>query len=213
MLRVYKLVFNVFQENTYIIAGQDGSCIIVDPGCSNDMENKILETFINEHHLNPIQLILTHFHLDHVFGNKFVNDTWGLLPTGHQNGSITLGANEQACKIYGLPYIASPPISHFLAPEDVIHLSGEEIQVIFVPGHSVGHIALVCISSQWVISGDVLFNGSIGRTDLPGGDLATLTRSIQDQMYHLPDAITVYSGHGPETTIGAEKKTNPFVRP
>lgn len=212
MLTVHKLVFNPFQENTFIIEGENSECFIIDPGCSNTAENNELRDFIVERGLKPIKLVLTHFHLDHVFGNQFVNDQWGLLPTGHKDGESTLAGNERACQMYGLPYIASPSIEYFLKDGDILELAGEQIKIIHVPGHSTGHIALVCEDSGWVIAGDVLFQQSIGRTDLPGGDYDTLEKSIKEKMYLLPDDMVVYCGHGPETTIGNEKFSNPFVR-
>lgn len=212
MLTVHQLVFNPFQENTFIISASNKDCIIVDPGNSNISEDLRLKTFIEDNDLTPVALVLTHFHLDHVFGNKFVNDTWGLLPTGHKDGEFTLAGNQRACEMYGLPYIPSPDIAHFIVDGDVIKLGDDEVKVIHVPGHSKGHVALICESSNWVVAGDVLFQQSIGRTDLPGGDLATLEKSIKEKMYLLPDDMIVYCGHGPETSIGNEKFSNPFVR-
>ncbi|MFT6443176.1 MAG: glyoxylase-like metal-dependent hydrolase (beta-lactamase superfamily II), partial [Salibacteraceae bacterium] len=182
MLTVHKLVFNPFQENTFIISAKNGDAIIVDPGCSNPTENEELKNYISRHKLKPVQLVLTHFHLDHVFGNQFVKEEWDLLPTGHKKGESTLAGNERACAVYGLPYIASPPISHFLEDGDTLALNGEEINIIHVPGHSTGHIALVCEKSNWVVAGDVLFQNSIGRTDLPGGDFDILEKSIKEKM-------------------------------
>ncbi len=212
MLTVHKLVFNPFQENTFVVEAENGDCIIVDPGCSNSSENNTLKSLITDRNLMPKALVLTHFHLDHVFGNQFVKDEWGLLPTGHKDGAATLAGNKRACEMYGLPYIPSPEIAHFLVDGDSIKLGEEDIKVLHVPGHSTGHVALVNTNSNWVIAGDVLFQGSIGRTDLPGGNLATLEKSIKQKMYLLPDDMVVYCGHGPETTIGNEKFSNPFVR-
>ena len=212
MLVVHKLVFNPFQENTFIIEAENKDCIIVDPGCSNPLENQQLEAFVKQNNLNPVRLLLTHFHLDHVFGNKFVFDTWGLLPTGHKDGEFTMNGNQRACELYGLPYIPSPPIAHSICDGDEVEIGTDVIKVLHVPGHSTGHVALVSSNSNWVIAGDVLFQNSIGRTDLPGGDLPTLEKSIKEKMYLLPDEMVVYCGHGPETSIGNEKFANPFVR-
>jgi glyoxylase-like metal-dependent hydrolase (beta-lactamase superfamily II) len=212
MLTVHKLVFNAFQENTFLIEAENKDCIIIDPGCSNALENDRLKSFVEEKSLKPVALVLTHFHLDHVFGNKFVFDTWSLLPTGHKDGEATLNGNKRACEAYGLPYIPSPPITHFIAHNDTVLLNNEIIKVLHVPGHSTGHVALVNTEANWVIAGDVLFQNSIGRTDLPGGDFDVLEKSIREKMYLLPDEMVVYCGHGPETTIGNEKFANPFVR-
>lgn len=212
MLTVHKLVFNPFQENTYVISADNGDCIIVDPGCFNSAENEVLKNFIESENLKPIKLVLTHFHLDHVFGNQFVCDQWGLSPEGHKDGELTLAGNERACQVYGLPYIPSPEISNYLNHGDELKLGTEIIKVIHVPGHSKGHIALISENSNWVVAGDVLFQQSIGRTDLPGGDFDELAESIRTKMYALPEDMVVYCGHGPETTIGAEKFSNPFVK-
>lgn len=213
MLHIHKLVFGPFQENTFIIEAPNKDCIIIDPGCYTNSENHELKELIEENGLNPIMLFNTHFHLDHVFGNQFVYDTWGLLPTGHKFGKPTLAGNERASAVYGLNYIPSPPITHFIDEGVTVKIGQEELSILFVPGHSTGHVALVCDSQKFTISGDVLFQGSIGRTDLPGGDFTMLEQSIQTKMYALPDDYVVYCGHGPETTIGHEKKNNPFVRP
>ena len=212
MLTVHKLVFNAFQENTFVIEAENKECIIVDPGCSNPTENHQLKSFINQNGLTPKKLVLTHFHLDHVFGNQYVKDEWGLLPTGHKDGEFTMSGNQRACELYGIQYIPSPPIAHFINDGDEIALGTDVIKILHVPGHSTGHVALVSETSNWVIAGDVLFQQSIGRTDLPGGDFDVLEKSIKEKMYMLPDEMVVYCGHGPETSIGNEKFANPFVR-
>ena len=212
MLTVHKFVFNPFQENTFVVSASNGDCLIIDPGCYNEAENRELLSYIDRNKLRPVKLVLTHFHLDHVFGNQFVKNQWGLLPTGHEDGAKTLAGNEMACKMYGLNYLPSPPIAHFINDGDRIALGDDELKVLHVPGHSLGHVALVSESSNFVISGDVLFQQSVGRTDLPGGDFEILERSIKEKMYALPDEMIVYCGHGPETTIGDEKFLNLFVR-
>jgi glyoxylase-like metal-dependent hydrolase (beta-lactamase superfamily II) len=213
MLTIHKLVFGPFQENTFVIAAPNKECIIVDPGCYNREENLELQQLITDNGYTPKMLFNTHFHIDHVFGNQFVKDAWGLLPTGHKLGEFTLSHNERAASLYGLHYIPSPPIAHFIEEGDTIAIGAEKLDILFVPGHATGHVALVSKSQKFTISGDVLFQGSIGRTDLPGGDFEVLAESIQTKMYTLPDDYVVYCGHGPETTIGHEKANNPFVRP
>ncbi len=213
MIKVHTLVFNPFSENTYVLEADNKRCAIVDPGCYSSAEKTELAAFIEENRLEPEWLINTHFHLDHVFGNRFVAEKWHLKVAGHREGNYTLAHNNQAASLYGFPdFEDSPPIEVFLHDGQEIELGGEKIEVRFVPGHSRGHIALISHADRWVVAGDVLFNGSIGRTDLPGGDFETLERSIREKLYTLPEDYTVHCGHGPATTIGNEKYANPFVR-
>ena len=213
MLQIHSFTFGPFQENTLVLEGANKECILIDPGCYYPEEFTEFKQFIESKKLKPVKLINTHFHLDHVSGNQFVSEQWNLLPTGHKKGTFTLAGNERASAVYGLNYFPSPPINEFIDEGDVLHLAGELFEVLFVPGHSVGHIALVHHQSESVIAGDVLFRESIGRTDLPGGDFEVLKSSIQQKMYALPNNYTVYCGHGPTTTIGHEKANNPFVKP
>tara|TARA_Y100000782_G_C10187802_1_gene267882 strand:- start:5318 stop:5956 length:639 start_codon:yes stop_codon:yes gene_type:complete len=211
-MTVQHFTFNGFQENTYILSDDSKECIIVDPGCSNVQEQAILEQYIEENGLMPKKLVCTHFHIDHILGNKFVATKWNLEVEGHEKGLITWGYGEQTAAIYGFPYDPSPKPTVFLEEGDQVKFGNTVLDILFVPGHAQGHIALVNHASHEVIAGDVLFNGSIGRTDLPGGDYNTLEQSILTKLYPLPDDYVVYCGHGPSTTIGKEKASNPFVR-
>ena len=157
-------------------------------------------------------LILTHAHIDHILGCAWIHKQYGLLPEMHKADIPTLKSGGRTSSMYGISYNVSPDPEKFLAAGDTVKLGDDELQVLFVPGHAPGHIALYSKAQQFVICGDVLFMNSIGRTDLPGGDTETLLRSIREQLFPLGDAVKVYCGHGPDTTIGQERKSNPFVR-
>lgn len=213
MINVQKFVFSGFQENTYLlIDSETKNAIIIDPGCYSQMEKQELADFIVNNEILPKRLINTHYHLDHVFGNRFVSDKWGLTVEGSKEDLPTLAMAGRSAMLYGMDgFEESPEPEVFHKGGDVIEFGNNKLEVLFVPGHCVGHIALVCHEQKFVIGGDVLFYRSIGRTDLPGGDFNTLKHSILTKMYALPDDYTVYCGHGPETKIGEEKQHNPFV--
>jgi hydroxyacylglutathione hydrolase len=157
-------------------------------------------------------LLNTHCHIDHVFGNYFVNETYGLKPIIHKADLFLLESLEKVAQMYQIPNVdISPEPLRFIDEGDVIEFGNTKLEIIFVPGHAPGHVAFIHNETKSVISGDVLFQGSMGRTDLPGGDMDTLINSIKTKMFALPEEFTVYSGHGPTTTIGHEKKTNPFL--
>jgi len=211
MLNVAKFTFNPFQENTYVV--HDGSqAILIDPGCWNSAEEHELESYLTENALTPVRLVLTHAHLDHVFGNAWVHKRYGLAPWMHKADVPLLERAPRQGEVYGVPCDPSPAPEGLLEPGDSITIGSDELRVLFVPGHAPGHIALYSEAQGFVINGDVLFMNSIGRTDLPGGDLETLLRSIREELFPLGDAVKVYCGHGPETTIGQEKRSNPFLR-
>ncbi len=211
MISIQKFSVNPFQENSYVLYHENGDCIIIDPGFYEDHEKDQLLHFIIQKNLKPVQLLNTHAHLDHIFGNKFVADTFGLVPYMHE---LELETHEKATTIglmYNLPFDAYSGKPVLLNESDKIKLGDDELSIHFLPGHSRGSLGFYCEKQGFIISGDVLFNGSIGRTDLPGGDFATLMRSIKEKLFLLPDDTIVYSGHGPETTLGQEKISNPFL--
>ncbi len=211
MLRVAKFTFNPFQENTYVV--HDGKdAIVIDPGCWNGQEEHELELYLKDNELTPVRLVLTHAHIDHILGCAWMHKRFGLLPEMHRADLPTMKGSERAADMYGISYTVSPTPEKFIAEGDTIQLGSDHLNVLFVPGHAPGHIAFYCEEQKFVISGDVLFMNSIGRTDLPGGDLDTLLQSIREQLFQLGDDVTVYCGHGPETTIGKEKRSNPYLR-
>ncbi|MGV3637770.1 MAG: MBL fold metallo-hydrolase [Flavobacteriales bacterium] len=211
MLNVHKFTFNPFQENTYVI--HDGhDALVVDPGCWNRTEQRELEEYLGNNGLTPVRLVLTHAHIDHILGCAWMHKRYGLSPELHEKDLPVLAAGERTASMYGIPYDPAPEPKAFIQEGAGIGIGSEALQVLFVPGHAPGHIALHSADHGFVVSGDVLFQNSVGRTDLPGGDTETLLRSIREQLFPLGDAVVVYSGHGPETTIGREKRSNPFLR-
>ncbi|MCB0763228.1 MAG: MBL fold metallo-hydrolase [Flavobacteriales bacterium] len=211
MLHIAKFTFNPFQENTYVV--HDGSsAILIDPGCWNTAEEHELEGYLEENGLDPARLVLTHAHIDHILGNAWVHKRYGLRPEVHELDLPLLHAGPRQAAMYGIPLDPSPEPERFITANDTISLGAHAMKVLFVPGHAPGHIALYSEEQRFVIAGDVLFMNSIGRTDLPGGDTGTLLKSIREVLFPLGDDVRVYCGHGPETTIGAERRSNPFLR-
>lgn len=211
MIEIVKFTFNPFQENSYLILGKNKSCIVIDPGCSDSHEETILKNYIEKNGLKPSRLLNTHCHLDHIAGNEFIRANYGLRLEAHRNEIATLNMAPMSAQLYGLGHMkTSPPIEVFIDEADQIEINGDFLDILFVPGHAPGHLAFVHHASKSVINGDVLFYGSIGRTDLPGGNHQQLLKSIEEKMFTLPDDYTIYCGHGPETTVGFEKKHNPF---
>ncbi len=211
MLTIKQFTFSPVQENTYVIYNDQGWCAIVDPGCYFGNERNDLREFIEQNKLAAKYLLNTHCHLDHVFGNKFVHDTWGLSLHLHALEKPVLDFAPAAGLKWGLPFDNYSGELLFLEEGDVIQLGADRLEVLFTPGHSPGSISFYCREQGFILSGDVLFRQSIGRTDLPGGDFDTLANSIRRKLFELPDDTVVYSGHGPATTTGYEKAHNPFL--
>jgi hydroxyacylglutathione hydrolase len=212
MLHVKSFCFNPFAENTYVVSATDGTCAIIDPGCRSRAEQTELETYIRQNELVPTYFLNTHCHLDHVFGNNFVYQNWKLPLRIHRAEQPVLDFAARTGDLYQVPCEQYEGEIQYLEAGDRWILGGESIQCLFTPGHSPGSVSFYCAASGWVISGDVLFQGSVGRTDLPGGNMDLLLKSIREQLFSLPEETVVYSGHGPATTIGSEKSSNPFVR-
>jgi glyoxylase-like metal-dependent hydrolase (beta-lactamase superfamily II) len=212
MLSVKPFTFNPVQENTYVLYNEAGQCCIIDPGCYFPEEDQELKEFIEQNSLQPVLLLNTHCHLDHVFGNKFVHQTWGLTLHIHPLEKKLLDFAPQSGQMWQLPFDNYEGDLVYLKEGTNISVGTDELEIRFTPGHSPGSVCFYHEASGFVIGGDVLFNGSIGRTDLPGGDFNTLINSIQTQLFTLPDDTKVYSGHGPVTTVGLEKMNNPFVK-
>lgn len=210
---VFKLTFNEFFENTYIVACRESKlCIIIDPGCNNADEFIELETLINKEGLEPILLINTHCHLDHIFGNAWAVDKYDIPLHFHEDELPVQQSFQIVASHYGFKVDPTPPADEFLAIEKPIRFGEVQFDLLFTPGHSPGSVSLWNKADGYVISGDVLFKNSIGRTDLPGGDFDLLMRSLNKTMMSLPDQTIVYSGHGPDTSIGEEKRFNPFLQ-
>jgi len=211
MTRIAAFTFNGFEENTYVLSDESGACVIIDPGCSTPSEEQELASYIREHHLRPERLINTHCHIDHILGNAFVTEQWNLKPEAHRNEIPVLESAEAIARAYGLPYRNSPPIAHFLEEGQSIRFGNTTFKLLFVPGHSPGHIALYQPDEKFILSGDVLFLGSIGRYDLPGSNFNELVHSIMNKLMKLPGEVKVYPGHGPSTRIDQEREKNPFI--
>ena len=217
MLAVKTFTFSPVQENTYILYNEQKQCCIIDPGCYFPEERDELKTVIEKTGLTPVLLLNTHCHLDHVFGNKFVHDTWGLTLHLHEKEKPLLDFAPQSGIMYQLPFDNYNGPLVYLKEGNYINIGENEedsnrLEIRFTPGHSPGSISFYHKAGGYIIGGDVLFYGSVGRTDLPGGNMKTLINSIQTQFFTLPDETKVYSGHGPVTTVGLEKKNNPFVK-
>lgn len=210
-MHVQKFTFNPFQENTYVLHAA-GEGIVIDPGCCDKNEQRELEGWLEVNGVNLVRVLLTHAHIDHVMGCAWVEERYGLRPEVHRNDLPILEAAEMQAAMFGVPLDPPPAPARFIEEGEVITLGNAHLDVLFVPGHAPGHIAFYNPRQRFLMGGDVLFHRSIGRTDLPGGDFDVLQRSIREQFYPLGDDVLVYSGHGPETTIGEERRENPFVR-
>jgi len=212
MLNIKCFQFSPIQENTYLLYNEFNNCIIIDPGCYFEEEREILAQYILSNRLIPQILLNTHCHLDHVFGNKFISETYQLMPQIHPKEKQVLDYAPTSGLMYNMPFDNYTGRLKYIEAGEKIQLDNDELISIFTPGHSPGSLSFYCKSQQFLIGGDVLFHRSIGRTDLPGGNLETLISSIKNELFVLPDETIVYSGHGGETTIGDEKRENPFLR-
>lgn len=210
MLQVRSFAFNPFQENSFVLFDETKECVVVDPGCSDEEENSQLADFIQKENLQVKLLLNTHCHIDHVLGNRFVKETYHVRLLIHKTEEPVLKAAEVYAPSYGFHNYQHQPADAYMEDGDVVKFGNQSLQVLFVPGHSPGHVAFYSEPNRLVIGGDVLFYNSIGRTDLPGGNHQMLINSIHTKLFTLPDHVKVYPGHGPETTIGFEKRTNPF---
>ena len=212
-MKLKSFTFNQFYENTFIVSDSTNDCIIVDPGCYSNDEKNILKKYIDNNNLNPVKLINTHCHIDHILGNKFVAKTWMLNLETHQNDIELLENSSEIALLYGfIDYEKSPSTTQFLNEGDIVEFGNSKLKILYTPGHAPGHISLYSKEEKFIISGDVLFNGSIGRTDLPGGDFNVLIDSIKTKILCLDDDTVVYCGHGPATTVGYERANNPFLK-
>lgn len=210
-MNIKAFCFNPFYENTYILYEDHGEAWIFDPGCSNRQEERDLSAFINDNKLILTRLLLTHAHIDHILGLNFIFREYSLLPELHNLEEQVYNSAMQVAQIYGIPFDGTPKLGSYIIDNQVIKFGNQNVLCILTPGHSPGSVSFFLKEEKILISGDVLFEGSIGRTDLPGGDYNTLIYSIKSRLYPLGNDVIVYPGHGGLTTIGQEKLTNPFL--
>lgn len=212
MITVQSFAFNYFSVNTYIVHDSTNEAVIIDCGCLNPQEENAVSRYIEENKLVLKHNLCTHLHLDHILGNAFIYQTYGLSPEAHKADVTALPtADEQALRL-GLPLkIKDVPVVKQLVGGESIPFGHSELTALLVPGHSPGSLAFYNKKNNYLFSGDALFAGSIGRTDLWGGNMDVLIAAIKDKLLTLPDETIVYPGHGPETTIFAEKRSNPFL--
>jgi glyoxylase-like metal-dependent hydrolase (beta-lactamase superfamily II) len=212
MIRVAVLPFNSFQENTYILSDETGACLVVDPGNNNARENEKLSKHIDRNGLKPVLIVATHAHVDHLLGVKYLQDTYHVALAMHGGDAPMLPGIPMQGRLYGFEIAEPPKMDIDLSNERTIRFGNSTLEVLHVPGHSPGHIALYSRESGFVIVGDVLFMGSIGRTDLPGGDYKQLMTGILGKIIPLGGDVLVYPGHGRPTTVSQEIDRNPFIR-
>jgi hydroxyacylglutathione hydrolase len=211
MIKVQKFVFNPFQENSYLLYDETGECIMVDMGSYTVEEKKKVLYFIENNRLQPVMIVNTHCHVDHILGNSFFKNKLKIRIAAHAGDEFLLKKAVESGTMFGLEVEAPPGIDEYLEEGKILAFGNSSLEIFHVPGHSPGSIALYCREDNFILTGDVLFSGSIGRTDLPGGDYESLIASIRGKLLDLPPGVVVYCGHGPETTIGEEKENNPFL--
>ena len=210
MIQIQPFTFNPFAENTYVVYDETGEGVIIDPGCYERAEQMALGEFIERNKLTIKYLLNTHCHIDHVLGNYFVKEKYKVPFLIHQKDEPVLKAVKSYAPNYGFASYTEALPDKYIDENDVIEFGTTALKVLFLPGHAPGHVGFYHEESLSLISGDVLFEQSIGRTDLPGGNFDILINSIQQKIFALPDDVTVYPGHGDTTTVGQEKVSNPF---
>jgi len=211
MIKIKKFAFNAFQVNTVLLYDETKECIIIDAACYEDNERKELVEFIKNHELKLVKQVNTHCHVDHILGCNFVNEYFNAGLEIHKEGLKFLKNAVQHGMSFGFSLEEPITPSNFLSDGDIIKFGNSSLEVLYTPGHADGSICLLCEDQDFVIVGDVLFNGSIGRTDLPTGDFEILKQSIHEKLFVLDEDVVVIPGHGPDTSIGFERKNNPFV--
>jgi len=212
MIQPEKIVFNTFQVNTYVLHDETGECVIIDPACYSEEEYELLDDFIQQRKLTPVLHLNTHCHIDHILGMHFIRNKYKVPSYAHEAEIPLLNNGPLMGDLYGFSFEPAPPLDKLISHNEVISFGHSEIRAIHVPGHSQGSLAYYSEKDAFLISGDALFEGSIGRTDLPGGDYDTLIQSIQTNLFSLPEETRVWPGHGPSTSIKEEKAYNPFFK-
>ena len=212
MITIKSFEFNYFQENTFLLYDETREAVLIDCGCCRKEEEKELTDFILENKLTLKHLLCTHLHVDHVFGNGFIHKTYGLGPEANKLDVKKLPSPDEQAKLFGLrQHVENVPIEKYIVGGEIIKFGTSELQVLTVPGHSPGSVAFYNQKNGFAIVGDALFAGSIGRTDLWGGNQEVLVAAIRDKLLSLPDETIIYPGHGPETRVIDEKFNNPYL--
>lgn len=210
-MKLHRFTFNPFQENTYIVWCEDTlDCAIIDPGTYDSNDHAQMKSFIQKWNLNPIYLLGTHAHIDHIFGNWWVKQEYNIPYYLHQEDLVMIQRSDTMAALWNLNYTQSPLPDFHLNHLDTISLGNAKLEVRFVPGHAPGHVIFVCHEDKFAIVGDTIFQESIGRTDLPGGNHELLIQKIQEEIFTLPENFQLFPGHGVETTVFHEKQHNPF---
>ena len=209
---LHHLVFNPYEVNTWIVVAADGQCAIVDPACCSPDEQAALKKYIDDAGLRPVWIINTHGHFDHVIGNAFVCRAWQVKTAAHRDDLFLMMNAYQQGEIFGFKVEQPPAPIVFLNEGGVINFDDVSLQVRHIPGHSPGSTVLYSSAQNWVLTGDVMFRGSIGRTDLPGSNYDLLIAGIEEKLMCLPTETVVHPGHGPDTSLGRERKYNPFLK-
>jgi len=212
MLQLQTFTFNPFQENTYLIINEKKQCWIIDPGMYDSTETNFFFHHIDENQLTPQAIINTHAHIDHIFGVQSCKDKYGIPFSIHEKELPVLSGAKGSAALFGFDFKMTPQPDSFIKENVPLAVGDDNVEVRLAPGHSPGSLIFYYDAGKWLIGGDVLFNGSIGRTDLPGGNFETLINSIRTQLFTIREETTVYPGHGPKTTIGHEKNHNPFLK-
>lgn len=208
-MKVQIFTGNPIQQNGSIVYNHKGDAVIIDPSCYERFEQQEWVDFVTKNNLKVHAVLNTHCHIDHIVGNAFCVEKFQVPLVAHREELFTLSFAERSAEMYGLAgYVHSPEPTIFVEDNEVLRYGNLEFQVIFGPGHSVGHVAFYNVAAGILIGGDILFKGSFGRTDLPGGSMDVLKKTIHERIFTLPDNTMVYPGHGPTTTIGEEKRTN-----
>jgi glyoxylase-like metal-dependent hydrolase (beta-lactamase superfamily II) len=211
MITVKTLVFNPFQVNTYLLFDETGECIIIDPACMDEYEEKQLSEFIEIQKLRIVRLLNTHAHIDHIAGDKFVSEKYKIGLEVHKESLSFIRSAKGHASTFGFDNFETLEPSAFINEGDIIKFGQSELKVLYTPGHADGSVCFYSEKEKFVIVGDVLFKGSIGRTDLPSGNHKLLIENIKNKLLVLPESTLVYPGHGPYTTIKHEKNHNPFL--
>ncbi len=209
-MKIQRFIFSPIEENTFVLIDKSGDCAIIDCGCYDNSENEELVSFMTTNKLNPVLLLNTHCHLDHIFGNKLILEKYNLRTLCHEKEERNRKSSLQHAAIFGLSMEMPPEPARYIDDNEIIRFGSTELKALHVPGHTAGSLSFYIEKEGCVFTGDALFAGSIGRTDLAGGDYETLLNSIRNRLFTLPESTIVYAGHGSETTIEKEIRTNPW---